>query len=112
MSNKFNKDNQGQIIACMLEGVGLIMGKLSGIDGEMFLQKPRAVQTQQDPAGKVQLRLGEMIGSPSELKMNKPPIFIYRVQDPSIRDLFTQATTGLILPKDVTNPVMDLEVVK
>jgi hypothetical protein len=97
MSNKFYTEHHGEIICCMIEGMGLVIGKLSSTNEGLSLKKPRVIQTQHTPTAPAQLRLGELIGSPDDLKMIRQPIFLYEILDKKIKDLYIQVTTGLIL---------------
>jgi hypothetical protein len=83
-----------ELVCCMLEGVGLVIGKLR-YDGNNYsgtLKIPRALQTQTDENKQAQLRLGEMIGYPNEIFLARPAVFIYEVRDEKIRNLYNETT--------------------
>lgn len=96
MTNKIYEKSNGELVCVMIEGLGLCIGKLHKADSEFpMLKKPRAVQVKQGQ-DRGQLRLGEMIGSPDELIMIRKPVFLYEVRNKDVKDLYTQATTGLV----------------
>jgi len=95
--NKLYKEKIGDIVACMIEGVGLVIGKVADKNVDVpILKNPRVVQTT-GPEGPVQLRFGEMVGSPDELALMRTPVFFYNIKDKKIQDLYLQSTTGLAL---------------
>lgn len=92
--------DKSDVVCCMVEDIGLLIGKMV-YDGEKYgntLKNPRAVQSQTPDKGKAQLRLGELIGKPTDLFFSRPPVFRYTIKDQKIRDLYMQSTTNLILP--------------
>jgi hypothetical protein len=103
MSNKFYKDNHGETVCCMIEGMGLVIGRLSSMEEGLSLKNPRVVQTQHTPPDPPQLRLGELIGSPDDLRMIRQPVFLYKILNKSIKDLYIQTTTGLVLADKINN---------
>jgi hypothetical protein len=112
MSNSFFKENAGELLCCMIEGMGLIVGKLKVKDtgdNHPVIKNPRAIQTQQiDKDRPPQLRLGELVGSPDEFVLVRQPVFAYKILDKKIKDLYTKSTTNLIL----SSTVPSLEVAK
>lgn len=97
MSNKFYKENHGEVVCCLIEGMGLTIGRLSSKEEGLSLKNPRVVQTLHTPPDPVKIGLGELLGSPDDLRMIHQPVFIYKVLSKQIKDLYIQATTGLIL---------------
>lgn len=90
-------------LACiMIEGVGIIVGKLH--PSGTIIKNPRIIQTNQQG-----VRLASMIGDPDELVLVRPPVFGYKILDKDLKDAYIQSTTSLVIAKEVPKK---LEVVK
>lgn len=103
---------KGKLVCCLIEGMGLIVGKFNN-EGELTLKNPRAAQIRQEQPNpnappQAQLRFVELVGSPDKLIMNRQPVIIYEIMKKEIKDLYVQATTNLV----VTNKMPNLEIVK
>jgi hypothetical protein len=86
-----------EICFFMVEGMGLIVGKLN-FNGNI-IKKPRAVEVRQDAKDQPpQLRFSELLGSPEEMFLERRPIMCYQVRDKAMLDLYVTTTTGLIMP--------------
>ena len=101
MRKEYASTLEGELGFFMIEGMGLVAGKLNR-DGDM-IKKPRAVQVlpaQQDQPA--QLRFGELIGSPDEIFLERKPVVAYKVRNKEIINLYVTTTTGLVLTPNNT----------
>ena len=110
MSDKIYQNLGGEVTCCLIEGMGLVIGKLGeNTSTPPLLKKPRVVQTvPASKEGPTSLRLGELMGSPEEFILSRTPVFLYKIKDRKILDLYVQSTTNLIL----SGSGPDLKVVK
>ena len=98
--NKTYKEYVEEIVCCMVEGVGIIIGKVKNKNFDYpVLDTPRVVQTTQtDEKMPPQVRLGKMFGTPDELVMIRPPVFMYKLKHKGVFELYKKETTGLVIP--------------
>ena len=76
--------------------MGLVMGRLFDAMGTFItLGAPRVIQAEPTQSGVVSVTLHELLGKPEELTLSKTAW--WRVQDPELRKLYLQKTTGLTL---------------
>lgn len=101
--NKMYKEMNGEIVCCMVEGVGIIIGKIKDKNFDFpVLDSPRVVQTQQEnEKAPPKMRLGKMFGKPEEMVMVRQPVFMYKLQDKNVREVYLQETTGLVIPTNI-----------
>lgn len=92
---------EGELGFFMIEGMGLVAGKLNR-EGNI-IKKPRAVQIlQAQPDQPSQMRFGELIGSPDEMFLERRAIVAYQVRDKEMINLYMTTTTGLVLASNNT----------
>lgn len=103
MKKEFPVALADEVCFFMIEGMGLIAGKLN-FNGTI-IKKPRAVQVQQGVQGQqAQMRYGELLGSPEEMFLERKPIMAYKVMDRDMVNLYIQTTTGLVMPGAAPGP--------
>ncbi len=98
--NQIYREYVGEVICCMVEGVGIVIGKVKDKDSVpdyLILDDPRVVQITQAIGEPSQVRLGKMFGEPNELVMIRPPVFMYKLNHKGMIDLYKKETTGLHL---------------
>lgn len=100
MSEKYFKELEGDIVCCMIEGLGLIVGKMKNKDSSPpTIKNPRVVQYKrpEKEGQKSEMRFAEMMGTPDELIMVRPPVFVFKIIKKDVKDLYTKSTTSLVL---------------
>lgn len=102
MGHILNERISDKLACVMIEGVGLIIGKLN--KEVTVIKNPRIIQADQQG-----MRLAPMVGDPDELILVKAPVFGYKITNKSLKEVYLQSTTGLVIADKVPNI---LEVVK
>ena len=106
MGNKtkalFNTELKGEIIMCLVKGIGLIIGKPSEVTHENSIpsiKSPRLVQIIEDPAhpDKAQVKMPVIVGSPDEIFLIEDGSFAYVVKDKRVKEHYVKTTTGILL---------------
>ena len=87
-------DPTGLVI--VLGPMGLVIGNLAYATDE-FLQinAPRIIQAEPTKSGRVSVLLHELLGKPREMSIQRTSF--WKVEDPELRKLYLEATTGLTL---------------
>ena len=94
----------------------IIIGKYE-VEGDTMrtrnaiIRHPRILMPDQDQNGRPLVRFLELIGAPKEMKIDTVPTWSYNVEDPGVKATYTEAVTGLFVPKNGTG-ISPLEIVK
>jgi len=103
MADKIWESFMDQIVVVMMEGMGLLIGRLlKNKYGVPCLKRPRMLQMRIPKASGTssdftEVRLGELVGSPDELFFISFPLTLYIVKDQSLLNLYVKSTTGLTI---------------
>jgi len=96
MGHILNERISDKLACVMIEGVGLVIGKLN--KEVTVIKNPRIIQTSQQG-----MRLSPMLGDPDELVLVRPPVFGYKILNKELKDVYVQATTGLVIANSLPN---------
>jgi hypothetical protein len=106
MGNKtkalFNTELKGEIVMCLVKGIGMIIGKPSVITTEGVvpsIKSPRLVQILQDPNNEAnaQVKMHQIIGSPEEIFLVEDVSFAFVVKDKRVKEHYVKTVSGIVL---------------
>ena len=106
MGNKtkalFLTELKGEIMMCLVKGIGMIIGKPSEVTQEGVIpsiKSPRLVQILQDPNNEAnaQVKMPAIVGSPDEIFLVEDASFAFIVKDKRVKEHYVKVTTGIVL---------------
>ncbi len=109
MADKIWESFMDQIVVVMMEGMGLLIGRLlKNKYGVPCLKRPRTLRMRfpelpEPSASMAEVRLGELVGFPDELFFISFPLTLYIVKDPSLLNLYTKSLTALTIDSPISS---------
>jgi len=101
MRSIFSEKISDKVACVMIEGVGLVFGKMN--KDATIIKNPRVIQTQNIPNQPPKMRLASMIGDPDELILVRSPVFGYKILNKELKDNYIKETTGLVIADKIPN---------
>jgi hypothetical protein len=106
----FNTELKGELIMCLVKGIGLVIGKPSEVTKEgsiPSIKTPRLVQILPDPANEAnaQVKMPQVVGSPDEIFLIEDGSFAYVVKDKRIKEHYVKTTSGLVLASSLPGKI-------
>jgi len=84
---------QDEICLLFVEGLGLIIGTVDFVAGGLIINSPRIVQIQQGNPPTISLAIP--LGAPKRMFLTKPPIFMYKANEPNLLELYRNTISAI-----------------
>jgi len=93
------------ICLAFVEGLGMIIGTVDFAAGGLIINSPRIVQIQQGNPPTISLAMP--LGTPKRMFLTKPPIFMYKAQEPNLLELYRNTVSAIkIVPSIPKNNII------
>ena len=84
--------DEKDVCCFFVEGIGMIVGTPESLSGSFVIINPRIVQILQSKPPTLSLQ--EPFGQPKRMFLARPPVFLYKIKDSKVLNLYQETTSS------------------